>query len=92
MTRQEAINYAKTSILLSMTRLLDSSNVQNSIASFASDFFGDCPERDLDRINSGIDSLIDKLNTFKNLVNTEKQLILNADGVADYDDIHDSNK
>lgn len=86
MTRQEAINYAKTSILLSMTRLLDTSNVSNSVASFASDFFGESPERDLDRINNDLDSMIDKLNTFKNLVNTEKQLILNADGVADYDD------
>lgn len=92
MTKQEATNYAKTSILLSMARLLDSSNVQNAIASFASDFFGACPERDLDRINNELDSLIDKLNTFKNLVNTEKQLIINADYDADYDDIDDSNK
>lgn len=85
MTKQEATNYAKTSILLSTVRFLDTSNVQNSIASFASDFFGACPERDLDRINNELDSLIDKLNTFKNLVKTEKQLIINADGVADYD-------
>ena len=79
MTKQEATNYAKTSILLSMTRLLDSSNVQNAITSFATDFFGTSPERDLDRINNEIDSLIVKLNTFKNLVNTEKQMILDAD-------------
>lgn len=85
MTRQEAINYAKTSILLSMARLLDSSNVQNEIASFASDFFGASPERDLDRINNEIDSLIARLNTFKNLVNTEKQMILDADASDDAD-------
>ena len=83
MTKQESINYAKSSILLSMARLLDSSNVQNAIASFASDLFGANPERDLDRINNEIDSLIAKLNTFKNLVNNEKQMILDADADAD---------
>ena len=86
MTKQEATNYAKTSILLSMARLLDTSDVQNAIAYFASDFSGECLERDLDRINDNLDSMIDKLNSLKNLVNTEKQLILNADGVADYDE------
>ena len=85
MTKQEATNYAKTSILLSMARLLDSSNVQNAIASFVSDFFGASPERDLDQINNELDSLIHKLNTFKSLVNTEKQMILDATDDANAD-------
>lgn len=79
MTRQEAINRAKTSILLSMTRLLDSSNVSNAIASFAADNFNCECENNLDKINSEIDSMIKRLNMLKAVIDDDKQAILEAD-------------
>lgn len=79
MTRQEAINRAKSSILLSMTRLLDSSNVSNAIASFAADNFNcDC-ENSLDNINAEINSMIKRLNMLKAVIEEDKQVILDAD-------------
>lgn len=78
MTRIEVINRAKSCVLLQMSRLLDTSNVTDAIASFASDFANYSPERDIEHINEGIDSLIDRLNTFKNLLKEEQNAIINA--------------
>ena len=79
MTKQEAINRAKSSILLSMTRLLDSSNVSNAIASFAADNFNcDC-ESCLDKINAEVDSMIKRLNMLKAVIEDDKQAIIKAD-------------
>lgn len=78
MTRLEVINRAKSYVLLQMTRLLDTSNVADAIASFVSDFANYSPERDIEHISEGIDSLIDRLNTFKNILKEEQRAIINA--------------
>lgn len=78
MTRLEIINRAKSCVLLQMTRLLDTSNVAESIASFVSDFQNYSPERDIYCISEDIDSLISRLNTFKNILKEEQQAIINA--------------
>lgn len=79
MTRQEAINRAKSSILTSMTRCLDNSNVQNAIAYFASDFCDFSTERDLDKINEEIDAVIGRLNMLKSIVNESREAIVETD-------------
>ena len=88
MTKLDVINRAKSYLLLQMTRFLYTDNVKDAIASFVSDFQNYSPERDLDEISKEIDSLIDRLQAFKNAVKEEQQAILNADD----DDIHDFNK
>ena len=79
MTKLEAINRAKSYLLLQMTRFLDTSRVADAIASFAADFQNYDTERDLNKINEDIDYLIDRLNSLKGIVNEEKQAILDAD-------------
>ena len=78
MTRQEAIQCAKSNIILNMARLLDTSNVTNSVANFVA--VGDyAPARDCNRIKSEIDSLIKRLETMKALVEESKQGIIEAE-------------
>ena len=78
MTRQEAIQRAKSDIILNMARLLDTSNVTNSVANFVAN--GDYePERDCNKIKSEIDSLIKRLETMKALVEESKQDIIDAE-------------
>lgn len=79
MTRQDAINRARTTLLTSMTRTLDTSDVLRAIAFFASDFGNYNTMSDLDNINKNIDSLIDRLNALKAIVNEDKQAIIDAD-------------
>lgn len=79
MTKLDVINRAKSYLLLQMTRFLYTDNVKDAIASFVSDFQNYSPERDLDKISKEIDSLIDRLQAFKNAVKEEQQAILNAD-------------
>lgn len=78
MTRQEAIQRAKSNIILNMSRFLDTSNVTNSVANFVveADY---APARDCNRIKSEIDSLIKRLETFKALVEEGKQGIIEAE-------------
>ena len=78
MSKIEIINRAKSYVLLQMTRLLDTSNVADSVASFVADFANYSPERDIEHINEAIDSLIDRLNTFKNVLKEEQKAIINA--------------
>ena len=78
MTRQEAIQRAKSDIILNMARFLDTSNVTNSVANFVA--VGDyAPARDLNRIKSEIDSLIKRLETMKALVEESKQGIIETE-------------
>ena len=78
MTRQEAIQRAKSNIILNMARFLDTSNVTNSVANFVTD--GDySPALDCNRIKREIDSLIKRLETMKALVEDSKQGIIEAD-------------
>lgn len=78
MTRQEAIQRAKSNIILNMARLLDTSNVTNSVANFVAD--GDySPALDCNRIKNEIDSLIKRLETMKTLVEDSKQGIIEAE-------------
>ena len=78
MTRQEAIQYAKSNIILNMARLLDTSNVTNSVANFVAN--GDySPARDCNHIKSEIDSLIKRLEMMKALVEENKQRIVEAE-------------
>lgn len=78
MTREEAIQRAKSNIILNMARLLDTSNVTNSVANFVAD--GDyAPARDCNHIKSEIDSLIKRLETMKALVEESKQGIIEAE-------------
>ena len=78
MTRQEAIQCAKSDIILNMERLLDTSNVTNSVAKFVAD--GDYgPARNCNRIKREIDSLIKRLETMKALVEDSKQGIIEAE-------------
>ena len=78
MTKQEAIQRAKSDIILSMARFLDTSNVTNSVANFVA--VGDYePARDLNKIKSEIDSLIKRLEMMKALVEDSKQGIIEAD-------------
>ena len=78
MTRQEAIQYAKSNIILNMARLLDTSNVTNSVANLVAN--GDyAPARDCNRIKSEIDSLIKRLEMMKALVEENKQRIIEAE-------------
>ena len=78
MTRQEAIQCAKSDIILNMARLLDTSNVTNSVANFVAN--GDyAPARDCNRIKGEIDSLIKRLEMMKALVEESKQGIIDAE-------------
>ena len=78
MTKQEAIQYAKSNIILNMARLLDTSNVTNSVANFVAN--GDyAPSRDCNNIKSEIDSLIKRLEMMKALVEENKQRITEAE-------------
>lgn len=78
MTRQEAIQCAKSNIILNMARLLDTSNVTNSVANFVAN--GDySPARDCNKIKSEIDSLIKRLEMMKALVEESKQGIIDAE-------------
>ena len=78
MTRQEAIQYAKSNIILNMARFLDTSNVTNSVANFVAN--GEyAPERDCNKVNSEIDSLIKRLEMMKALVEENKQRIIDAE-------------
>lgn len=79
MTRQEAINRAKHSILISLTRCLDTSSVTNAVAFFASDFCDFSTERDLERINEEVDAVISRLNTLKAIVNESREAIAETD-------------
>lgn len=83
MTRQEAINHAKHSILISFTRCLDTSNVTNAIAFFASDFSDFSTERDLEGINEEIDAVISRLNMLKTIVNESRGAIAETGNDAD---------
>lgn len=84
MTRQEAINRAKHSILISLARCLDSSNVTNAVAFFASDFCDFSTERDLAKINEEIDAVISRLNALKSIVTESKEAIAaTSDGSED---------
>lgn len=78
MTRQEAIQRAKSNIILNMTRLLDTSNVTNSVANFVADNFDDKPVLDCNKIENEIDSLIKRLETMKALVEDMKLDIIDA--------------
>ena len=78
MTRQEAIQRAKSNIILNMSRFLDTSNVTNSVANFvANDDYS--PARDCNKIKSEIDSLIKRLEMMKALVEESKQGIIEAE-------------
>lgn len=78
MTRQEAIQRAKSNIILNMARFLDTSNVTNSVANFVAD--GDyAPARDCNQIKNEIDSLIKRLEMMKALVEDGKQGIIDAE-------------
>lgn len=78
MTRQEAIQRAKSNIILNMARLLDTSNVTNSVANFVAD--GDYePASDCNKIKSEIDSMIKRLEMMKALVEESKQGIIDAE-------------
>ena len=78
MTRQEAIQRAKSNIILNMASLLNTSNVTNSVANFVAD--GDyAPARDCNRIKREVDSLIKRLETMKALVEESKQGIIEAE-------------
>lgn len=78
MTRQEAIQYAKSNIILNMARFLDTSNVTNSVANFVAN--GDyAPARDCNKIKSEVDSLIKRLEMMKALVEENKQRIIEAE-------------
>lgn len=79
MTRQEAIQRAKSNIVLNMTRFLDTSNVTNSVANFVADNIDYAPARDCNKIKSEIDSLIKRLEMFKALVEDGKQGIIDAE-------------
>lgn len=79
MTRQEAIQRAKTNIILNMARLLDTSNVTNSVANFVANNIDYAPARDCNKIKSEIDSLIKRLEMMKALVEDSKQGIIEAD-------------
>ena len=78
MTRQEAIQRAKSNIILNMARSLDTSNVTNSVSNWVND--GDyAPARDCNRIKSEIDSLIKRLEMFKTLVEESKEGIIESE-------------
>ena len=79
MTREEAIQRAKSNIILNMTRLLDTSNVTNSVANFVANDIDYEPARDCNKIKSEIDSLIKRLEMMKALVEDSKQGIIEAD-------------
>lgn len=78
MTRQEAIQRAKSNIILNMARLLDTSNVTNSVANFVADNFDCKPVLDCNKIENEIDSLIKRLETMKALVEDSKLDIIDA--------------
>lgn len=78
MTRQEAIQRAKSNIILNMARLLDTSNVTNSVANFVADNFDYKPVLDCNKIENEIDSLIKRLETMKALVEDSKLDIIDA--------------
>ena len=78
MTKQEAIQYAKSNIILNMASTLDTSNATNSVANFVAN--GDyAPSRDRNNIKSEIDSLIKRLEMMKVLVEENKQRITEAE-------------
>ena len=78
MTKQEAIQRAKSNIILNMARLLDTTNVTNSVANFVA--VGDYdPARDCGKITGEINSLIKRLEMMKALVEESKQGIVEAD-------------
>lgn len=79
MTKQEAIQRAKSNIILNMARLLDTSNVTNSVANFVANNIDYAPEHDCDKINDELDSMIKRLEMMKALVEDSKQGIINAD-------------
>lgn len=79
MTREEAIQRAKSNIILNMARLLDTSNVTNSVANFVADNTDYAPLRDCGKITGEINSLIKRLEMMKALVEESKQGIIDAD-------------
>lgn len=79
MTRQEAIQRAKSNIILNMARLLDTSNVINSVANFVADNTDYAPLRDSGKITGEINALIKRLETMKALVEDCKNGIIEAD-------------
>ena len=79
MTRQEAIQRAKSNIILNMARFLDTSNVTNSVANFVANNVDYAPARDCNKIKSEIDSLIKRLEMMKALVEESKECIIEAE-------------
>ena len=79
MTRQEAIQRAKSNIILNMAHFLDTSNVTNSVANFVANNIDYAPASDCDKIKSEIDSLIKRLETMKALVEESKQGIIESE-------------
>ena len=79
MTRQEAIQRAKSNIILNMARFLDTSNVTNSVANFVANNIDYAPERDCDKINDELDSMIKRLEMMKALVKESKECIIEAE-------------
>ena len=79
MTRQEAIQRAKSNIILNMAHFLDTSNVTNSVANFVANNIDYAPARDCNKIKNEIDSLIKRLEMMKALVEDSKQGIIEAD-------------
>ena len=79
MTRQEAIQRAKSNIILNMSRFLETSNVTNSVANMVANTFDCNVESDCDKINAEINSLIKRLEMMKALVEDSKQGIIEAE-------------
>ena len=79
MTKQEAIQRAKSNIVLNMARFLDTSNVTNSVANFVANSIDYAPVRDCGKITGEINSLIKRLEMMKALVEESKECIINAD-------------
>lgn len=78
MTRQEAIQQAKTYILLDATKFLNTSEIMKCVVSMATDY-DPVPERACDYINEEIDLFIKGLQILKQTVEEGKQEIIDAD-------------
>lgn len=79
MTRQEAIQRAKSNIILNMARLLDTSNVTNSVANFVANDIDYGTLRDCGKITGEINAVIKRLEMMKALVEDCKNGIIEAD-------------
>ena len=79
MTRQDAFQRAKSSMLIAMSDNLKTDNVSNAILAFGAEMFDINTAERLDRINVEIDSLINRLNYLKVNVENAKQFLRDAE-------------